>query len=80
MDPIEKALARLTEKERSAISGILGQLLANNFIGLDIKKLKGQKDIFRARKGNFRIIYRLTPKGIFILAIERRSENTYKNF
>ena len=49
------------------------------FATAEIKKLKGRGDIFRARKGSLRTIYRLDAKGkVFILAIERRREDTYK--
>ncbi len=78
MDKIKKTLRKLTSKERDRVKGILKQLNSRNISGLDIKKLKGREDIFRARKGDIRIIYQLTKKGIFILAIERRSEKTYK--
>lgn len=79
MDIIEKALKKLTEKEQRIIKQILSGLLKGENKRFDIKKLKGREDIFRIRKGKLRIIYRLTEdKKIFILAIERRSEDTYK--
>ena len=81
MDRIEKAFARLSLKERRAVKEILRRLQAGNSQGLDIQKLKGQEDIFRVRKGDVRIIYRKSDeKTIFVVAIERRSEKTYKNF
>jgi len=78
MDKIEKALASLTKKERESIQLILQGFSRGETAGLDIKKLKGRDDIFRIRKGDIRIIYRMQKKKIFILAIERRSEGTYK--
>lgn len=78
MDKIAKALRKLTRGERRRVKEILRQLNSRNIDGLDVKKLKGREDIFRARKGDIRIIYRLIKKGIYILAIERRSEKTYK--
>ncbi len=78
MDSIEKALKKLNANDRQSIKQILERLLAHDMLGLDVKKLKGREDIFRIRKGNFRIIYRLHDKIIFILTIERRSDNTYK--
>lgn len=78
MDKIEKFLRKLSQKEREQIKEILEQLHRKNWSGLDIKKLKEREDIFRVRKGNFRIIYRMTKNNIFILAIERRKEKTYK--
>ncbi len=78
MDKIQKALQKLNNKDRNQVKQILEQLFAGNFSNFDIKKLKGKEDIFRVRKGDFRIIYRVEKQKIFILAIERRRENTYR--
>lgn len=78
MDKLEKQLSKLTDKERERIKAVLSQLKSGNYKGLDIKKLKGREDIFRARRGDLRIIYALRGKEIYILAVERRSEKTYK--
>lgn len=78
MDRIGKALAKLTPKERTWVEQILQRLTVGDTRGLNIKKLKGREDIFRARKGNVRIIYRAVGNWIFILAIERRNEGTYQ--
>ncbi len=79
MDRIEKALGKLSEKEKSKVKEILRKTKEGNFDGLDIKKLKGRDNIFRVRKGSIRIIYRKDAKQkIFVLAIERRSDKTYK--
>ena len=78
MDEIEKVLKKLTAKERLSIKNILEDLRSDNFKSLNIKKLKGREDIFRVRKGDFRIVYRILDSNIFILKIERRRENTYK--
>lgn len=80
MDAIEKILRKLNDRERRWVREILKKLQARRFDGLDVKKLKGRGDIFRARKGDVRIIYRVSEeKELFILAIERRSEKTYKS-
>lgn len=78
MNNIEKALKKLSDTERGHAKEILEKLYAKNTKGLDIKKLKGRDDIFRIRKGSMRIIYRLHGDTTFILAIERRNDNTYK--
>ena len=78
MDKIEKELRKLTIKERELVRDIVAKLSAGQFQTLDMKKLKGREDIFRARKGDIRIIYRMRQKKILILAIERRSERTYR--
>ena len=78
MDKIEKALRKLNTGERSVIGQILKLLSSGKLAGLDIKKLKGRDDIFRVRKGDMRIIYRVQNGDIYILIIERRGESTYK--
>lgn len=81
MDKIEKILSKLSTKEKEVVKYILDKLRENNLLGLNIQKLKEQEDIFRIKKGNIRIIYRKTVSDrVFILAIERRTEKTYKNF
>ncbi len=78
MDKIAKALNKLHPKERAQIKDTLLKLQSGDAAGLDIKKLNGRDDIFRIRRGNFRILYRLETGTIFILAIERRNEKTYR--
>lgn len=79
MDQIEKALRRLNDKERQKVIIILNKLIEGNVSGLNIKKLKGRDNIFRARVGDLRIIYRTDPKDrVVVLSISRRNENTYK--
>ena len=68
----------LSSEEKELITGILLQIKNGNLVGLDVKKLKGRNDIFRIRKGKFRIIYRLIKGKLILLAIDKRSENTYK--
>lgn len=78
MDRIAKVLAKLSLKERAKVQDILNRLAGNNTADIDIKKLKGRGDLFRARKGSVRIIYRLENGKTFLLAIERRTDTTYK--
>jgi len=78
MDKIQKALEKLTLKEKKKVKEILIKLKNQQLKGLDIKKLKGREDIFRVRKGQIRIVYKTDSKGsIFILTIERKSDTTY---
>jgi mRNA-degrading endonuclease RelE of RelBE toxin-antitoxin system len=79
MDKISKALNKLTEKERKRVKTLLLKLKVGKTEGLDIKKLKDRSDIFRARTGDLRIIYRTDIKeNISVLEISRRNEKTYK--
>jgi len=79
MDKIRKALDKLSAKERAAVRQLLLVVGKGEPTKLDLKKLQGRQDIYRIRKGKIRIIFRRTDKGEFyILAIERRSEKTYR--
>ncbi len=79
MDRIEKALRKLSYKERKKIKDILAQINDGDFRKLNLKKLKGKTDIYRVRKGDIRIILHKTKgNSIKILAVERRSSKTYK--
>ena len=75
-DRIEKALRRLSTRERALLEEIMRRVSRGDFSGLKLKKLAGRDDIFRVRKGVMRIIFRRTAAGIFILAVERRSDTT----
>ena len=77
MDQISKFLEKLNKKERAGIAEIIARVLANDFSGMDIKKLKGSKHIFRVRKGSIRIIFLNDTSEIKILSIERRNDTTY---
>ena len=80
MDRIEKALKKLTSKERTRAEEIFVRLSRGDTKHLDIKKLKGREDIFRVRKGSMRIMYRKDKQGnIFILTLDRRDSTTYKS-
>ena len=80
MDKIQKVLARLSVQEQGCVKEILLKLNSGNSKELHIQKLKGHTDIYRVRKGDIRIIFRKTVVDIFVLAIERRSEKTYRNY
>jgi len=78
MDKIDKLLKKFSPKEKQRIKFIFRKIDSGRLQSLDLKKLKGYKDIFRVRKGDIRIIYRLdNQSNIFILAIERRGDKTY---
>jgi len=81
MGKIAKALQSLLPKERELIKNIILKIKTNSFSGLDLKKLKDCDNIFRVRRGKLRIIFRkLDNNEIYILAIERRSNNTYSDY
>ena len=80
MPNLKKLLSRFEKVERIILENLIERILSLNLQNLDVKKLKGYQNVFRVRKGKFRIIYQLAEqKEIQILTIERRSETTYKN-
>ncbi len=78
MDKIDKSLKKLSVKEKKIVKTVLEKIKNQDFYGLDLKQLKGHKNIFRVRKNSLRIIFTKDIKNTKILAIERRSEKTYR--
>jgi mRNA-degrading endonuclease RelE of RelBE toxin-antitoxin system len=79
-DEIVKFLARVTDSERILLTKLIEAIVADTISTGDIKKLSGSADVFRLRKGKFRIIYRKNKKEITIISINRRNEKTYRDF
>jgi len=81
VDRVIKALRKLKGKERKALVRILKMIKAGNVTSLDVKRLKGNPSIYRVRKGGMRVMYQVSKQGkITILAVERRSDTTYRKF
>ena len=80
-DRIDKNLQKLSPKQRTEVQKIVSCILEGKIQGLDLKKLRGSKDVYRVRKGKLRIIFYMPDtKEIRILAIESRSDTTYNAF
>jgi len=78
MDQIFKFLKKLDVKKQKVIKEVLDKLYKKDFLGLDIKKLKGKNNTFRVRRGGIRIIYSYSSSElIHIIKIEFRNDNTY---
>lgn len=78
MDRINKFLKRLTHKERNTVFTLLSEIEKGNIETLDIKKLKGHRNVFRVRKGGIRIIFTISvDKSIKIRDVVRRDDRTY---
>ena len=78
VDRIRKLLKQLTPKESAQLTNLIELVTQNNLRDIDFKKLKGLYDVYRVRKGKFRIIFRKTPTTTLIIVLERRNDNTYK--
>ena len=77
VDRVQKAIDKMTVKEKAAVKDVLSLLEKRQLENLDIKKLKGKDDIFRARKGNIRIIYQDKGKDGFFCANDRAKKRQY---
>ncbi len=80
MDKLQKALAKLSDKEAALVEEILLRVKARNFLGLNLVKLKGNKDLFRVKAGRIRVIFSMNFEGVKLLEVGYRSEKTYRNF
>ena len=74
---LEKFLAKISTKERKILGDTIEKIINHEFVGLDIKKLAGYEDMCRARKGAFRIIFKITATDIKIVTATRRGDTTY---
>ena len=77
MNKLDKFLLRLALKERRKVQLIIARLIAFDWVGLDIKKLKGFQNLFRCREGNLRIIFESDDKNVTLIKIGNRNDNTY---
>ncbi len=78
-DKIKKILAKLSPKERETVKLLIMRVKLDDLEGLNIRQLKGHRDLFRVRKGHLRIVYRKTPAEFLIVRVDRRNEKTYKD-
>jgi mRNA-degrading endonuclease RelE of RelBE toxin-antitoxin system len=79
-DSVSKFLKLLSKKDKMMLIEIIENILQNNIDTYDLKRLVGVKDIYRIRKGKYRIIFKKTSDTTHILEIERRSESTYREY
>lgn len=80
MDRIQKLFSRLSHKERLQLQSFIDGLMRDDsFRDTHAKKLQGS-DLFRARKGRFRIIFHYDrSKNMIIDSVRIRNENTYRD-
>lgn len=77
---MKKLLAKLSVKQRQKLMTIVQRIIEGDLAGLDVKKLQGHERTYRVRTGDFRIVFLKDGDEPDIIAIERRSETTYKDF
>ena len=77
MDKIKKFYKALHAREKIMIDEIIDRIRKKDFVRLDLKKLEGKDGFYRVRKGVFRIIFFMKNDRIVLVAIDRKSEDTY---
>ena len=78
MPTLKKLLSKFDGKEREILEFLVAKIISLDWRDLDVKKLKGYRNVFRVRKGQLRIIFSRDGNTITIFSIDRRSETTYK--
>lgn len=80
MDKITKFLRRLSPKEQDQLATVIADIITGKVSGYDQKKMKGHANLYRIRVGDIRIVYIDLNTEQRILLIERRNDNTYRDF
>jgi len=79
MDKLLKFLSKLSRKEQLILLEIIDKMEQGSLENLDIKKLKGEKDIYRIRFRKKRLLFlKMAPGKYRFISIENRSDTTYK--
>ena len=72
-----KSLKFLSKLEKGNKKRVFKKIkeLGNDPFPSDVKKLKGGKDVYRIRIGDFRVLYRLIPEDdiILVFKVDKRS-------
>ncbi|HCC83996.1 TPA: hypothetical protein DEP96_04065 [Candidatus Uhrbacteria bacterium] len=80
VNPMQKLLRKSSSKDKQMLDEALERIEKNDLLGLDVIKLTGTKNLFRVRRGNFRIKFTRDENGVNkVLSIDRRSESTYRD-
>jgi len=77
MNKIEKFLNKLVHEQRIIVLELMEKVRAGDLSNLDIKKLKGKENVFRARKGRVRVIFAKIGDTYGIIDADNRDDNTY---
>ena len=69
-----KFLSKLEKVSKERVFKRIKELYEDPFPS-DVKKLKGEKDVYRIRVGDFRVLYRIIPEDevILIFRVDKRS-------
>ena len=76
--PAQKSLKRIPPNDRARLRAAIDEMEENPLRG-DIRKLKGGRDGFRRRLGDWRIFFDIYPeeRRVVVTGIGRRASTTY---
>lgn len=78
-DKISKFLKKLPQDQKIKTEKIINNIRQGNLAFLDVKKLRGTNNLYRARVGFIRIVFIKGDKNQVIF-IGKRNDRTYKDF
>lgn len=73
LKPAEKELKKLTKFDQIAIISKIERVAEESF-QTNEEKLKGYRNIYRVRVGDFRIVYKKEKELVSVILIQHRSE------
>lgn len=79
-DKLVKFLAKLSPADRARILEVMRQIRLGCVADLDVKSMKGHKNLFRVRVGRFRVIYREESGRFTVIHAGKRDDQTYRDF
>lgn len=77
MDKVDKFTRKLQHDIAVRVLEELKNIRAGHVAHLDIKKIRGERNLYRVRLGKVRIKFIRTASGNEIVDIDFRNENTY---
>ena len=77
MDRVEKLFRKISKRDRQQILAAIFLIEKKDTELLDIKKIEGSKNQYRARVGKYRVIFKKEAKQNLILKVSLRNEKTY---
>lgn len=80
MDRVKKFLKKISPLERKNLDEILQRIEIGQLKGLDVKRMKGYKNVFRIRMNDIRVVFSQEDGSFRVLFVGRRGNFRYKQF
>ena len=79
MDKVEKLFRKILKKDRQQILATMFLIEKKEMALLDVKKLEGGSNRYRARVGKYRVVFKKEGKQNIVIEVNLRNEKTYSN-